>query len=88
MVVGRCLNRFCVVVNVLIRWTVTIIMVAVLCFAFYDIGQTVGESKAKVEIIEKKVEIIRYVEKKKADIYSLPNANRDELLRLMLANKL
>lgn len=86
--VGRCFNRFCIVVNMLVRWAVTIIMVIALCFAFYEIGQTVGESKAKIEVIEKKVEVIRYVEKKKADIYSLPNATRDELLRLMHANKL
>lgn len=88
MVVGRCFNRFCVVVNKLVRWAVTIIMVAVLCFAFYDIGQTVGKSKAKVEIVEKKIEVIRYVEKKKADIYSQPNATRDDLLKLMHDDKL
>lgn len=85
---GRGLNRFCTVVNLLVRWAVTLIMGSALCWAFYDIGQTVGESKAKVEIIEKKVEVIRYVEKKKADIYSKPNANRDDLLKLMHLNRL
>lgn len=75
-------------VSTLVRWAVTVIMVVALCFAFYDIGQTVGESRAKIEIIEKKVEVIRYVEKKKADIHSQPNANRDDLLKLMHINQL
>ena len=75
-------------VNKLIRWAVTMLMVAALCFAFYEAGQEVGRSKAKIQIIEKEVEVIRYVEKKKAEIHARPNAGRDDLLKLMRAGKL
>ena len=75
-------------VNKLIRWAVTMLMVAALCFAFYEAGQEVGRSEARVQVIEKQVEVIRYVEKKKAEIHARPNAGRDDLLKLMRAGKL
>ncbi len=88
MVVGRSFDCICIVVNKLVCWAATLFVVAALCFAFYQVGQTVGEGKAKIQVIEKEVEVIRYVEKKKADIYSQPNATRDDLLELMRGNKL
>ena len=75
-------------VNKLIRWAVTFVMVAALCFAFYEVGQEVGRSKAKIQIVEKQVEVIRYVEKKKAEIHARPNAGRSDLLKLMRAGRL
>ena len=78
----------CDLLNKLIRWAVTMIMVAALCFAFYEVGQKVGRSEAKVQVIEKQVEVIRYVEKKKAEIHAKPNAGRDDLLKLMRAGRL
>lgn len=75
-------------VNRLIRWTVTIVMVAALCFAFYEAGQEVGRNEAKIQIVEKQVEVVRYVEKKKAEIHARPNAGRDDLLELMRAGRL
>lgn len=75
-------------VNRLIRWAVTFAMVAALCFAFYEAGQEVGRSKARVQVVEKQVEVIRYVEKKKAEIHARPNAGRDDLLKLMRAGRL
>ena len=65
-----------------------LLVVAALCFAFYQVGQTVGEGKAKVQIVEKEVKVIKYVEKKKAEIYSKPNLSRDSLLDLMHKNSL
>ena len=75
-------------VNKLIRLAVTIVMVAALCFAFYEVGQTNGRKEAKIQVIEKQVEVIRYVEKKKAEIHARPNAGRDDLLKLMRAGRL
>lgn len=75
-------------VNRLIRWAATFVMVAAFCFAFYEVGQKVGESRAKVQIVEKQIEVIKYVEKKKAVIQSRPNAGRDDLLKLMRNGKL
>lgn len=75
-------------INKLIRWAVTMFMVVALCFAFYEVGQEVGRSEARVQVIEKQVEVIRYVEKKKAEIHARPNAGRNDLLKLMRAGKL
>lgn len=72
-------------VNRLIRVGILLVMVICLCFAFYEVGIRVGESKVKVQIVEKEKEVIRYVEKKKADIRAKPNAGRDELVGLFNA---
>jgi len=88
MAVGSGIDRICVMVNRLVRWAATIIMAAALCFAFYEIGQENGRREAKIKIVEKKIEVIRYVEKKKAEIHAKPNAGRDDLLKLMRAGRL
>lgn len=86
MAVGGGFYRFCRMVsaiNRLIRWAVTLLMVAALCFAFYEVGEASGRKEAKIRIIEKEVEVIKYVEKKRAEIQAKPNAGRDALLELM-----
>lgn len=65
-----------------------LLMVAVLCFVFYEMGQVNGRKDAKIQIIEKEVEVIRYVEKKRAEIQAKPNAGRNALLELMHAGRL
>ena len=47
-----------------------------------------GKSRAEVKFVEKEVEVVRYVEKKRAEIYARPNAGRDALLELMRGGKL
>lgn len=47
-----------------------------------------GRSHAEVRIVKEQVEVIRYVEKKKAEIQARPNAGRAELLSLMQAGVL
>ena len=75
-------------INKLLGWAVGFMTVAALCYAFYEAGQKVGESRAKVQVVEKQIEVIKYVEKKKALIQSRPNAGRNDLLKLMRAGKL
>lgn len=60
------------------------IIICVLMFGAYCLGK----SRAKTEIITKRVEVIKYVEKKKAAIYSRPNLERSALLGLMREGKL
>ncbi len=72
----------------MIKWFVGAISAIVICFSFYKVGQRVGQSEAKIQIVEKQVEVIKYVEKKKADIYSKPNATRSELIGLLSKGKL
>lgn len=47
-----------------------------------------GKSRAETKIIKEQVEVIKYVEKKKADIYSKPNSSRADLLRLFRSGEL
>ena len=41
-----------------------------------------GRSHSELKIVKEQVEVVKYVEKKKDEIYSRPNANRDELISL------
>ena len=47
-----------------------------------------GRSHAELRIVKEKVEVVRDVKKKKADILNRPNAGRSELLKLMQDGKL
>ena len=57
---------------------------ALVCALFYRLGR----SSCKIETLVREKEVIRYVERRKADIYSRPNASRAELLQLMRRNEL
>lgn len=47
-----------------------------------------GRSHSELKIVKEQVEVIKYVNKEKAEIYSKPNASRSELLKLMRIGKL
>ncbi len=62
-----------------------------LCVGFYLLGRSHAEVKIvkeKGEEIIKEVEVIKYVEQKKADIWSKPNASDSELIGLFMQDKL
>ncbi len=54
-----------------------------LLFAYY-----LGYAQAKVQIVEKQVEVIKYVQTKQNQILSAPPASKLELLELMRRGKL
>lgn len=66
------------------RWIVICGIAAVL----WGSGYFLGKSHAEVKIIKEQVEIVKYVERKKAEIAARPNASCDDLLKLMHAGKL
>lgn len=51
-------------------------------------GFLYGKSQTKTQIAEKQTEVIKHVAKKRAAIQAKPNANRDELLKLMRSGNL
>ena len=51
-------------------------------------GYFYGKGQAKTQIIEKQVEVIKYVAQKRAKIQAQPNASRTELIELMRNGKL
>jgi len=75
----------------LAKWAACLLLIVCLCAAFYLLGRSHAEVKIikeKGEEIIKEVEVIKYVEKEKAQIWSRPNASVDELTRLFMQNQL
>ena len=64
-----------------------VIFLLVICGA-YLAGYHVGKADRQVEYVTKEIEVIKYVEKKKSEIYSRPNATKEQLLDLMKSNVL
>lgn len=70
------------------RYAVLGIMLALVVAGAYWSGYAVGSRNVKIEYAVREKEVIKYVEKKKADIYVKPNASRIDLLQLMHDGKL
>ncbi len=67
------------------------ILIFMLCCGSYILGRSHAEIKIikeKGDEIMKEVEVIKYVEKEKTEIWSKPNASSDELIGLFMQNKL
>ncbi len=47
-----------------------------------------GRSHSELKIVKEQVEVVKYVDKKKAEIYSKPNLSRNAILERMRDNKL
>ena len=63
-------------------------LLAIAIVGSYCSGYAVGSRNVKIEYITKEKEVIKYVEKKKAQIYSSPIADVDSLIRLFDQGKL
>lgn len=66
------------------KFIFSLLLLIGMCCGFYMLGK----SRAEVKIIKEQVEVIRYVEQKKSEIYMRPNRSRDELLERMRAGHL
>lgn len=51
-------------------------------------GYLYGKAQVKTQIVEREVEVIKYVAQKRAKIQASPNASRTELIELMRQGKL
>lgn len=72
----------------LVKYAVYLVVFILIIAGAYLAGYYVGKADRQVEYVTKEIEATKYVEKKKAEIYSKPNASRDELLKLMYDGKL
>ena len=70
------------------KYAILGVILAAILFGTYYLGYRSGTNNAKVEYVTKEIEVIKYVDKKKYDIYSRPNASRTALIKLMQDNKL
>lgn len=68
-----------------------LLLTAALCLACYALGRSHAEVrivKEKGDEIIKETEVIKYVTRQKAKIWSQPNAERDDLLERMRTGRL
>ncbi len=73
------------------KWIACLCLILSLCLICYFLGRSHAETKIikeRGEEIIKEVEVIKYVEKQKAEIWSAPNASDTELVGLFMQNKL
>lgn len=70
-----------IVMKIVVIWSLSVL-------AALFAGYMYGKSRAETKIVEKQVEVVKYVAQKRAKIQALPNARRDELLELMRAGRL
>ena len=70
------------------KYAIGVLILCAVIGGVYYLGYSAGSNKRQIEYVTKEVEVVRYVNNKKSDIYSKPNASRDALLKLMYDNKL
>lgn len=66
----------------------TIGLCIIMCVLSAFGGYIYGKSQVKTKVIEKQVEVIKYVAQKRSKIQAQPHAGRDELLGLMRTGQL
>lgn len=62
------------------KYVVYFIILGIIIAGSYFSGYSSGKAQSRIEYITKEVEVVRYVDKKKSEIYSAPNVGRSELL--------
>lgn len=70
------------------KYAVCSALLAITILCSYYSGYAVGSRNTRIEYITKEKEVIKYVEKEKAKIYSSPAAIPSDLIRLFNEGKL
>lgn len=70
------------------RYVVSGVILALAIAGAYYSGYAVGSRDVKIEYVTKEVEVIKYVDKQKDKIHSLPINTPDDLIRLFNEGKL
>ena len=70
------------------RYAVCSALLALAILCSYYSGYAVGSRDVRIEYVTKEVEVVKYVEKKKAKIYSSPAAVPADLIKLFNDGKL
>ncbi len=65
------------------QYVIYFFIFAVVVAGAFGSGYMVGSSNTKVEYITQEKEVIKYVSEEKSKIYSVPNASRSELVRML-----
>lgn len=74
--------------KMVMRYAIYLVIFLLVISGAYLAGYHIGAADRQVEYVTKEIEVIKYVDKKKSDIYSRRSATRPELLKLMYDGKL
>lgn len=70
------------VMSVWVKYAVSVVVSLVAALGIYYSGYMAGKNNAELKVVKETVEVVKYVEKQKAKIYSKPDVGRDGALRL------
>lgn len=65
-----------------VKYAIPVIVSLLAGLGIYYSGYVAGKNNAELKVVTEKVEVIKYVEKQKAKIYSEPDISRDSALQL------
>lgn len=68
--------------SVWVKYAVSVIVSLLASLGIYYSGYMAGKNNAELKVVKETVEVVKYVEKQKAKIYSKPDVSRDGALRL------
>lgn len=72
--------------SVWVKYAIPVVISLLASLGIYYSGYMAGKRNAELKVITEKVEVVKYVEKQKAKIYSEPDINRDSALQLFNNN--
>lgn len=72
--------------SVWLKYAIPVVVSLVAAVGIYYSGYMAGKRNAELKVITEKVEVIKYVEKQKAQIHSQPNVSRDGAIKLFNDN--
>lgn len=67
----------------MVKYAICGVILCVVIGGAYYLGYSSGADNARVEYVEKTVEVIKHVEVERGKIYSSPNIGRDSALRML-----
>lgn len=68
------------------KYAIPVVICLLILVGAYASGYMAGKRNAELKVVKETVEVVKYVEKQKAQIYSAPDINRDTALRLFHDN--
>lgn len=72
--------------SIWIKYAIPVIVSLLAGLGIYYSGYMAGKRNAELKVIKETVEVVKYVEKQKAKIYSEPNVSRDGAIKLFNDN--
>lgn len=70
----------------MMKYAILVIVSLLAGLGIYYSGYVAGKHNAELKVITEKVEVVKYVEKQKAKIYSTADISRDSALQLFNDN--